>query len=498
MQICLSVGMSVSLAVASAVAFPVQDTRTKIIALSGNAAPGGGTYRSMTIEPVMNNQGQVAFISNLQGIGSGSPNGMFRWDGNQTVAIGGPGGSPALQFVGVPAINESGQVTFAGSTFPSSSSYVFRGAGGALTEIARTGQTVPGGGTIAYLAIDPQINDLGDVSLGLSFDPTSGITGGLYRGSGGTLTEIARLQRPAPTGGNYSEFNYAFPINIAGQIAFAATTSLPNSGAIFRGDGDSTLKIVQQGDLAPDGDGTFGDMGHQRPTLNDVGEVAFIGQVNPFSGSQYSGVFLGSGEAVTQLVRTGLPTPGGDAIFNSFSNGPVINNAGQTTFGASLFKPENPLEVLRAVYRADKSQVTEVMRGGAIASDGNGRFVDFGNPEMNAKGQVTVMAQLLDTSGGNVDDQALYFYSDASSLVQVARKGQPMLGSTIDYLNFTGGLNHVPSFDDEAMGMNDLGQVAYVFRLADGRSGIAVWQLPEPLSALLLVWAGAAWALKIR
>jgi hypothetical protein len=32
----------------------------------------------------MNNEGQVAFFSMLQGIGAGAPYGIFRWDGNQT------------------------------------------------------------------------------------------------------------------------------------------------------------------------------------------------------------------------------------------------------------------------------------------------------------------------------------------------------------------------------------------------------------------------------
>ena len=51
---------------------------------------------------------------------------------------------------------------------------------------------------------------------------------------------------------------------------------------------------------------------------------------------------------------------------------------------------------------------------------------------------------------------------------------------------------------DEAMGMNDLGQVAYVFRLADGRSGIAVWQIPEPTTTILLALVCVVWVSKVR
>ena len=76
-------------------------------------------------------------------------------------------------------------------------------------------------------------------------------------------------------------------------------------------------------------------------------------------------------------------------------------------------------------------------------------------------------------------------------LIRVVREGEPFVGSTIKSLSFntsTVGGN----------GLNNHGQSAYGFLLADGRSGIAVATIPEPTSAVLFSFAAAALIVRKR
>jgi hypothetical protein len=58
-------------------------------------------------------------------------------------------------------------------------------------------------------------------------------------------------------------------------------------------------------------------------------------------------------------------------------------------------------------------------------------------------------------------------------IVKVAREGDALLGSTIKTLNLAGG----PKW---RRGLNELGQVAYDFTLADNRRGIAIGTVVNP------------------
>jgi hypothetical protein len=123
----------------------------------------------------------------------------------------------------------------------------------------------------------------------------------------------------------------------------------------------------------------------------------------------------------------------------------------------------------------------QIARKGQTAPDGNGNFFQpvFAAYSLNDAGQVAVLATLTETSGDTNDNEAIYIFDDASGLAKVARKGDPLLGSTITALFFNGSaVNPFPGpTGDERSGLNEAGQVAYRFRLADGRDGIAIWSV---------------------
>jgi hypothetical protein len=100
----------------------------------------------------------------------------------------------------------------------------------------------------------------------------------------------------------------------------------------------------------------------------------------------------------------------------------------------------------------------------------------FSDPMINAAGQVAFMAFTTGTSGTPYNVRGIYLYDDDRGLISVAHEGDSMLGSTITLLEFSNG--YFGSFRQQ-QGLNDRGQVTYRFRLADGRSGIALWSMPE-------------------
>lgn len=75
-----------------------------------------------------------------------------------------------------------------------------------------------------------------------------------------------------------------------------------------------------------------------------------------------------------------------------------------------------------------------------------------------------------DSSGAD----GIYLYDLGLGLLEVARVGSPLLGSTIS------GLSLGPDGDthgNERQWLNDEGQVVFRFRLADDREGVALWTL---------------------
>ena len=200
----------------------------------------------------------------------------------------------------------------------------FRGSGGAVTEIAREGQAVPGGNGLFGDFNDVNLNTSGQVAFGsFSITGTSGGTSddtGVFRGSGGAVTEIARKGQAAPGGnGLFGDFNDV-NLNTSGQVAFRSFNMTGTSGGfsdndgLFRGIGGAVTEIAREGQAVPGGNGLFGFF--SKINLNTSGLVAFrsfsmTGTSGGFSDND--GVFRGSGGAVTEIARKGQAAPAATA-----------------------------------------------------------------------------------------------------------------------------------------------------------------------------------------
>jgi hypothetical protein len=382
----------------------------------------------------------------------------------------------------IAGINELNQVAFSVSLDDASGAYVlFVGGASGTTELARTHQAAPdGNGRLSdFLVLGSRVfNDSGEIVFRASLEDTDAgqlYDQGIYL-AGDELLQIARAGQPAPDGRAFQSFSAGQVVNNASQVAFYAATQSGSdySAGIFLGDGNSPLAtIVQRGDVAPDGNGEFERF--SSGVINDRGEVGFSADMDFPSGPDGEGIFRSDSSGhLLQIARSGDPAPDGNGVFGGFSE-LSLRDDGELTF-VGWFTGTASEDDETGIYRGDGvGDLVQVVRSGQASPDGDGTIVtDFdAGISTNRKGEIAFLSLLQDTSSGSPEDHAIYFVDNELNLLTVARRGDELLGSTITSLGLDGD------------NLNELGQVAYRFQLADGRRGIALWSIPEPRAATL-------------
>jgi hypothetical protein len=209
--------------------------------------------------------------------------------------------------------------------------------------------------------------------------------------------------------------------------------------------GDSaaeTATLVLTGDAAPDGNGTFVDLGI--PVLNASGEVAFVagltGTQNPSTDT--GGIYFVDAQSIIQLVRTGEPAPDGNGVFSYFAQDfnnqqrVALNDEGSVAFTASLSGTAGGSTDNVGQFGASVIDgVTEFVRISDSAPDGNGEFVLYGpfTPPtgwplgLDNLGQASFYGVFEGSIGGTSDNHGV-FRSDGMTLSQLARGGEAVPG----------------------------------------------------------------------
>ncbi len=492
--------------------------RYDVVAVTGDAVPNGnGAFTTFSV-PTLNEVGQVAFSNVLSDPNSSNDiASVYRGDstGNLVeLARSGdaaPDGNGIFSSFGFPSLNDSGQSAFrtglTGTVGASSDDTgIFRSDGtGNVVQIFREGDAAPdGNGTLSNIGSDSDLSNAGDALFSGLLNGTSGGNTdrfGIFRSDGtSSPVRIARAGDAAPDGnGTFSGFSQP-RLNNAGKatfIGFLANTS--NGGdddtGFFIGDGiGGPSQIVRGGEEAPDGNGTFAAFSRTHD-LNDGGQIAFVGF---FSGTSAGtgddeGIFVGDDStSPIQIARAGQSVPNGNGVFTGFGP-PRLNDNGQTVF----FGEFTTTTASRGVFRGDGTNaLVEIALSDEAAPDGNGVFFGFGTPDVNSAGQIAFVGTHIQTNEGSSDDRGLYFYDDLVGLKQVVREGDAFLGSTITRIGYPGPVGRRL---DMRSALNDLGQLAYQFELADGRQGIAIATLvPEPSTLLLGLLASGTWLFRKR
>ena len=460
----------------------------RVIVTSGDAAPGTGQFAAFSIEgPAVNDLGQVAFYAGIAGAAPGT-RGIYRSDGTTTVEIvrSGqplPGGTGTFSSFTLPVmLNDAGQVGF----LSSNDHGIYRGDGSAAPVFL--GST---GGAYDRFGF----NAAGQAST---------YNGNTVRRLDTTAPQtIAQAGQPAP-GGNGTLFNvYGASMNDAGHVALFATLANTQAGqgenqAIYRGDGTTLVEVARQGRPTPTGVGTYNGIGDAQ--INNAGRVAFFATLN--GGSNWGLFTVDPDGASHEVARAGTAAPGGGTIqyssdfYATFS----LNNAGQVAFPAAVTSATSQEQAI--LIAGSGGGLTEVMRTGRLTPDPTRRFVGIpsGGPlALNDDGDVAFLADIIRSDASQTvppdGRQALFVYDDALGLVEIARTGDALLGSTISQLGLSPTTGLV---GDERGGLNNLDQVAYFASLADGRNVILLANVPEPATLTTLAIAACGLTLHRR
>jgi hypothetical protein len=193
------------------------------------------------------------------------------------------------------------------------------------------------------------INDLGEIAFEASLTDTIGGStdnNGMFRGSGGELTQIARAGQSSPDGnGIISSMGFAIRLNQAGEVIFLGNLSGTSGGgsdnsALYVGNGSELIQIVREGDLVPDSNGTV-SLFLNDIYMNDFGVALFnpllLGTAGGFADD--SAILMGDGIETIQVVRKGQMLDGSTVVAVGYTNsqtGTAINNFGQAVYMASL------------------------------------------------------------------------------------------------------------------------------------------------------------------
>ena len=475
---------------------------TRVVAVRGGAPPNGdGKFWSFS-EPSINNLGQVAFVTWFGSSGrTGNPDfGAYRTDGSLLVPlarVGEPlvgGGEPfsfgfdtTVERLGDPALNDLGQIASRGLLGSGGNPIpVYVRTDGVTSQIIiRSGDPIPNGGSFGtHYSQTVGFNDLGQLlfeagNLG-GTSAGSANDSGIYRADGANVVEIVREGATTPDGAaTIVDFDMV-SLNNLGRASFTAELSGGAANrAIFVSDGATMVQTVRTGQAAPDGNGIFNSV--SEGVLNDLGQVLFAGGLTGSAGGigDNAGLFLSDGGPIVQLARKGQSAGSGGGTFDVFAT-PMLNDAGQVLFSATIHSTTSSD---RGIFLSDGISLDTVARKGQSAP-GSGVFTFFRESAFNDMGQAAFNAELTQTAGGSSDNFGLFLYDDELGLIKVAREGEALLGSTIVGLS----LGQTFAFlADERSGLNNLGQLAFRFELADGREGVAIWtRIPEPTGLGLL------------
>jgi len=510
------------------------------LAMSGASPPGGnGTFQLFGI-PTINASGQVAFGVSLADTQPPDPEarGVYLADGQtlaELVRVGDPApdGNGTFLFFSSHgeerfALNADGTVAFRGElegtaaslpNFDDSGLFLADATHG-VTQLVRLGDPAPDGngvfgpqdpGSIDPSLLPPGLDDAGGASF---FGVLSQTTGGeevddrgVFHADAGALTRLARIGSQVPgTSETFDRIqsqiasNAAGDVALIGELAFDFPMEPPGPGEpppfpmdlqrIYVDDGVDFDELFRTGAAPPDGDGVITTI--DTVILAETGEVVFRGFVNDTISFLDSGprLFLTDGTTLEEIARQGELGPGEPEFKFTRFVAVDANGQGQVAVSAVLERQVAPPDNrTSAIYLYEGDVLSLLVREGDPAPDGNGALGDLAGPVfLNENGAVAFFAGVEGTASPN--DGGIFVARPGAPLERIVRQGQPLEGSTVNFISFLG--SFVFDTDDLSLaGMtafNDAGQVAFVASLADTRSGVFV-NVPEPSAALLAVSA---------
>lgn len=329
---------------------------------------------------------------------------------------------------------------------------------------------------------DWTLNDAGFEIYSGSYSGTEGYEEyGLYQRS--PLGEAKRLINTgdlAPGGGVYATLGSHAVINDGGTVAARIKVQEDQTkDVVVRVEEGQLSELAREGNFASDPEIQFGEM-TSGPRINAASEVAFSADYSRL-GITARGVFLATDDQVSLMAGSETENAG-----EVLTPGAVIglSDSGVVAFQASLQAEQ---ATRNSIAVAGASSVEMIAIVGEPAGQGEYLFDDLhldNRQAFNGAGYLAFEASLLSTVDAALSAEALYVWHDQFGLQEIVRTGDPLDGGVVVSLDFSGSTanifasNFAPSSSDLLSGLNNQGQVAFAYTLADGREGITLWS-PE-------------------
>lgn len=282
---------------------------------------------------------------------------------------------------------------------------------------------MPGESSAVTLIFQPQINQSGQVGV-LTSNEGSVYRSSLLRWTEGSFTRMAASGQLIPDGTSRLEEIVSYRLNDSGKMAlnsFLGTGDSSTSGVFISNEGSLT-QIARSGDPTPDGAGSF-----FRPAIvgfNNSNTVTMISEALPSTPAVRTGVYSYRGGALSSIAVSGDMAPDGSGTLNPR---PVIessNQLGNAVIEAFIDGP-GPTHEYR-IYGYD-GVLHELARNGQLSLDGDGRLqFPIAVSALNSSNQMLIQSEISATRSG-LAEVGLYRASLSHGIdTQIVRTGQSL------------------------------------------------------------------------
>lgn len=487
----------------------------RVIAKTGDTAPGTTGSFTEFATPLLNGFGQIAFqAENNAIVGNSGLWSTIAGTSNQLEAIAiqdmaAPGLANGVKFASFsdvqqhPLINDDGDVGFSAKLSglaPGTVTGLFRRLDGVVSKVAIPGDQAPGmapGVTFDWLSSGPSFNENGLMAFasrltGPGINATN--DNAIYMHWFGGLNQVMREGGAAPglagtTFGLFSGGSYP-TIDNTGKIAMASDLfgAQASDWSVWTGYPGAMEMVAKTGDLAPSGmayESTFNGFWGARQGANGLNFPQSVDN----GGSSQSGYYYYDGNTVEEVVREGALGPLG--FYGNFSTQVGwVNATGASVFASGFSFFGLSADEDSAMILKRPGEVAEVIAREGDQPYGLGPGVEFDDMRsgfviLNDNERVLFRGFARGPGINDDNDMGLWAYDANGAKHLVIRQGQ--------WIDLGGGnMKQVTGFSfrlsssmhaGRRAGMNNRGDVALRVYFADNSQAVVVAQLPPPCNA---------------
>jgi hypothetical protein len=365
------------------ISYPQSPKTIKLVA-QGEPSPRGGIFGNIGAIS-FNDKEDLVFKSEIESfkgaifLNSGDIISSIIADGDSIAGLGKFNGIFSLGFT---SINNEGTIAFSARLTNGSSvrDGLFLATAQGISPIVFHGDPITGGTLESPKLHTHSLNNVGVFAFEGFITPQP-FKQAIFTSNGSTISKAVATGEVTPIGGTF-EFGFLnfVDFNDNGTILFNCDIENGSSReGIFTVTNGVISKIVVQGDPSPDGkEFTYMDFS---ASINNLGDVIFEASVGEDFGTDYDGIFLNSNGAISLVVKSGAPAPGGGTLYG-FSN-LLINDEKQIVFQASI----EGGNAVSGIFTVTSEGIQKIAVTGETAPIG-GNYSAFYTPLLNSGGSV--------------------------------------------------------------------------------------------------------------